>query len=77
MVYGWRKAPYGIRGKHSRDHGRTWSDEFILTDDATNWDLGYPSTVELADGSLLSVWYETPKGTHTGALRQARWQLPE
>ncbi|MES2734704.1 MAG: sialidase family protein [Verrucomicrobiota bacterium] len=77
MVYGWRKAPYGIRGKYSRDHGRTWSDEFILTDDAANWDLGYPSSVELADRSLLSVWYETPKGTHTGVLRQARWQLPE
>jgi sialidase-1 len=75
MAYSWRQEPFGIRGRISRDHGHSWSEEFILTQDAADWDLGYPSTVELADGSLVTVWYETPKGTHKAVLRQARWTL--
>lgn len=75
MTYTWRKEPFGIRAKISRDHGRTWSQELVLTNDAADWDLGYPSSVELADGSLLTVWYETPKGTHKAVLRQGRWTL--
>jgi hypothetical protein len=30
----------------------------IVSGDGTSSDLGYPSTVELDDGSLLTVWYE-------------------
>ena len=75
MTYGWRREPFGIRGRLSRDHGKSWSEEFILTDDAANWDLGYPSSVELADGTLLTVWYEAPKDSHKAVLRQARWKL--
>jgi sialidase-1 len=75
MNYGWRREPFGIRGKMSRDHGRTWSAEFVLTEDAANWDLGYPSSVELADGTLLTVWYEAPKDSHKAVLKQARWRL--
>jgi hypothetical protein len=76
MTYGMRVAPFGIRGRTSVDHGRSWSAEFILTDDAATWDLGYPSSVELADGSLLTVWYEAPKDSHKAVLRQAHWTLP-
>ncbi len=75
MTYGWRKEPYGIRGRSSTDHGRSWSDEFILSDDAANWDVGYPSSVELQDGTLLTVWYEAPEDSHKAALRQSRWRL--
>ena len=38
-------------------------------------DLGYPSTVQLADGTLLTVWYELLKGSDKAVLRQARWSL--
>ena len=41
----------------------------------TPGDLGYPSTVQLGDGSLLSVWYEAMKGYRGAVLRQARWKL--
>lgn len=75
MTYGWRVAPFGIRGKISTDHGRSWSQEFVLTKDAASWDLGYPSSVELADGTLLTVWYEAPKDSHKAVLKQARWTL--
>lgn len=75
MTYTWRQEPFGLRGKFSIDHGRHWSEEFILSDDAANWDLGYPSSAELADGELLTVWYETPKDAHKAVLMQARWTL--
>lgn len=74
-TYGMRTPPMGIRAKISRDYGRSWSRELVLTDDAPNWDLGYPSTVQLLDGSLVTVWYEGPANGHLAALRQAKWSL--
>jgi sialidase-1 len=76
MTYGSRAEPFGIRGKVSRDHGKTWSEEFFITKDAPSWDHGYPSTAQLADGSLVTVWYEAPKDSHLAQLRQAKWRLP-
>jgi sialidase-1 len=75
MTYSFRKPPFGIRGKISRDHGATWSEEFRLTEDGATWDLGYPSTAQLADGSLVTVWYEVVPPSFNAALRQARWKL--
>ncbi|MCA9188983.1 MAG: sialidase family protein [Pirellulaceae bacterium] len=57
LVYGWRLPPYGIRGRISSDNGQSWSDEFILRDDGSGWDLGYPRTVERPDGKLVTVYY--------------------
>lgn len=57
MVYGWRRAPYGIRATISSDEGQTWSSEMILQDDGRSWDLGYPRTVQRADGNLITVYY--------------------
>ena len=59
----------------STDHGRTWSAPVILSGDGLTGDLGYPSTVELDDGALVSVWYEVMKGSPRAVLRQAKWQV--
>jgi Neuraminidase (sialidase) len=75
MSYGYRRKPHGNRARISEDHGKTWGAEIVLSDDATNGDLGYPSTVELADGSFLTVWYEAFKKGDNAVLRQARWRL--
>ena len=45
----------------------------IISGDGAGGDLGYPSTVELADGALLSVWYELMKDSKRAVLRQAKW----
>ena len=74
MTYGYRTKPYGVRARVSRDHGRTWGAERVLTADGATDDLGYPTTVELADGALLTVWYEVPAGSRFAVLRQARWR---
>ncbi len=75
MTYGYRRKPYGNQARVSEDHGRTWSKPITISDDGPGHDLGYPSTVQLADGSLLTVWYESMKSTPKAVLRQSRWQL--
>lgn len=75
MTYGYRRPPYGNQARVSADQGRTWSEPIVLSSDGAGGDLGYPSTVELANGSLLSVWYEQLKNSPRAVLRQARWTL--
>lgn len=75
MSYGHRRAPLGNQARVSRDHGRTWSEPLIVSGEAGSGDLGYPSSAELADGTLLTVWYERMKGSDKTVLRQAHWKL--
>lgn len=80
MTYGYRRKPFGNQARVSDDQGRTWSEALTISDDGVGGDLGYPSTVQLADGSLLSVWYEggTYEGLTAGphaVLRQSHWTL--
>jgi len=57
ITYGYRSAPYGIRARISTDQGVTWGTEIILRDDAGTWDLGYPRTVQRADGKIVTIYY--------------------
>ena len=75
MTYGYRRPPFGNQARVSADAGRTWSGPLFISSDGANGDLGYPSTVELADGTLLTVWYEQLKSSPKAVLRQARWRL--
>jgi hypothetical protein len=65
-TYGYRRPPYGQRACLSND-GVNWSlqDEVVLRDDAPNGDLGYPASVELERGIVLTVYYQpnVPPGT--------------
>jgi len=76
MTYGHRRAPFGNQARISADSGKTWGDAVVLSKDGIGGDLGYPSTVELADGTLLTVWYESMKEPKLAVLRQAHWKLP-
>jgi hypothetical protein len=75
MTYGYRRPPYGNQARVSEDHGRSWSEPISVSSDGIGGDLGYPSTAQLADGSLLSVWYERMAESDKAVLRQARWSL--
>ncbi len=84
MSYGYRRAPRGNHARFSTDHGRTWSEPVVLSDDGTG-DLGYPSTVALEGGELLTVWYESRRSGSTAqvlpeppysVLKQVQWRLP-
>jgi len=75
MSYGHRRRPYGIQARISGDHGQSWSQPLLLSDDGHSGDLGYPTTVQFPSGEFLTVWYELPKGSTHAVLRQARWAL--
>lgn len=75
MTYGYRRPPFGNQARVSSDSGKSWGEPVTISGDGMNGDLGYPSTVELADGSLLTVWYEQMKPPAKAVLRQARWKL--
>lgn len=75
MTYGHRRKPFGNQARMSTDQGRTWSEPMIISGDGAAGDLGYPSTVELADGTLLTVWYENIKDLGKAVLRQAKWKI--
>jgi hypothetical protein len=74
MTYGHRRPPFGNQVRLSED-GRSWSAPMNLSTDGASGDLGYPSTAQLADGSLVSVWYERLANHPKAVLRQARWSL--
>jgi photosystem II stability/assembly factor-like uncharacterized protein len=75
MSYGHRRDPFGNQARVSEDDGRSWSEPIIIYGDGITVDSGYPTTVQLADGSLLTVWYEVMKSSPKAVLRQARWTL--
>ena len=75
MTYGHRRKPFGNQARVSADGGRTWSEPVVISGDGIGGDLGYPSTVQLADGSLVTVWYERMAASPMAVLRQARWTL--
>ncbi|MFZ4656236.1 MAG: sialidase family protein [Caldilineaceae bacterium] len=76
LTYGYRLPGYGQRVGISRDDGQSWTWDWIIRDDAPDWDLGYPSTAELADGSLFTVYYQKYAAGEHCSLLWSRWQLP-
>jgi len=61
-AYSYRKKPYGQRVMFSFDNGETWDTDYILRDDGVNSDLGYPCSIEMDDGSILTVYYQAEPG---------------
>jgi hypothetical protein len=76
MTYGYRDKPYGQRVAISRDDGKTWQGDWVLRADGPDGDLGYPSTVELADGGLFTVCYQKAAKGEKCSLLWSQWKLP-
>ncbi len=76
LVYGYRREPFGERAKISNDDGRTWSEELILRDDAPNSDLGYPASVELKDGRILTLYYQKHDIQTPPEIMYSIWEIP-
>jgi sialidase-1 len=76
LTYGYRTGAVGQRMAISIDEGQSWEWDYIIRDDAPDWDLGYPSTVELANGTLFSVYYQRFAAGEQCSLLWSRWQLP-
>ena len=76
-VYGCRRRPFGQRCMISYDEGRTWNGEYVLSDDSITRDLGYPASVELKDGSILTIYYQHEDKSEKASILWTRWKLPE
>ncbi len=74
-TFGRRRDPFGERAVVSADGGATWSSELSLFEGAPGGDLGYPSTVELSDGSLFTVYYQQYEAGEKTSLMFTRWEL--
>ena len=72
-----RQIPQAQCVRISYDGGKTWSEEFAVAPESPDWDHGYPSTVELADGSLLTVFYQKCAGDTYNSILSTRWTLPD
>lgn len=81
-TYGYRRIPYGQRASISSD-GVNWQElpEIIIRADAPNRDLGYPASIEITPGEILTVYYQEtgdPEDTHSRpAIMSTRWTLPQ
>ena len=76
MSYGHRRPPRGNLVRFSDDDGDSWSAPITISDDGTYDDLGYPSTVQGDNGTLITGWYERMSNSPMAVLRQCMWMLP-
>ncbi len=75
MVYGYRRAPFGERVCFSSDNGQSWDVEHAVTlTGAPDGDLGYPASVMLDDGSILTVYYQKDKAGEKTCLMGTWWR---
>ncbi|MBQ9850921.1 MAG: exo-alpha-sialidase [Clostridia bacterium] len=74
-TYGRRKMPYGIMAMFSSDGGETWEKDIRLFENNESDDLGYPSTVELPDGTLLTVFYARENEDSPCRIYQQKWKI--
>jgi hypothetical protein len=70
------KGQTGVLAKITDDEGKTWTEPVRIASTLES-DCGYPSTVQRADGRLVTAWYskgsENHQRYHMGA---AVWEVP-
>ena len=73
------RGSYGVFARVSEDQGQTWAAPFILVDGLLHRgraDCGYPSTVQLADGTLVTAYYAMSARHHQNYhMAVLRWRL--
>ncbi len=74
VSYGRREAPSSIRAVVSYDGCRSFGEEMVLSD-APDGDMGYPATVELEDGSLVTVYYQRYEKDIRTSIMYTKWRM--
>jgi sialidase-1 len=81
LTYGERNAPRGVHAILSADgHSLDNSKPIVLADDAPVTDCGYPSSVEVGGGKIVTVYYQVddPKNAlATSSSRAVVWTAPK
>ena len=76
-TYGYREAPFGVKAMFSFDNGKTWDSGYDIYVNGVSGDLGYPSSVELADGSIITIFYAHPEKGAPAVIMQQKWRFEE
>lgn len=79
VSYGCRTAGrLSERAAVSYDGGETFTEDYVLDDNINEnkqRDLGYPASVELSDGSILTVYYQAPPDDWCTGVLYTKWKL--
>lgn len=77
LSYGSRvKEQTGVLAKFSTDEGRTWGEPLRIASTLES-DCGYPSSVQRADGRLITAWYSKASVNHERYhMAVAAWDAP-
>lgn len=75
--FGRRVPPYGQHVRVSYDKGLTWSEDVKIGADTNVTDQGYPSTVELSNGELLTAYYQRCPGDEHTSILCSQWSLSD
>ncbi len=59
----------------SYDGGETWTEDYVINDKPFSTDLGYPASVELSDGSILTVYYQSLPDEWNCSVLSTKWRL--
>lgn len=78
LSYGNRIAgQFGVVAKISADEGATWSAPISLVNDLTSGDCGYPASVQLPGGEILTAYYARGVASHQRYhVGVVIWRLP-
>jgi Neuraminidase (sialidase) len=74
LTYGERNKPFGVEAIVSHDEGKTWdkNSKTVLADDAASTDCGYPSSVQLPNGNIVSIYYQVDDAHNAPASAKAK-----
>lgn len=79
LSYGSRAKPaeqFGVLAKFTSDEGKTWTEPLRLAHTISS-DCGYPSTIQRADGKLVTAWYSKSSENHERYhMGVAIWEAP-
>ncbi len=81
LTYGERNKPFGVQAMLSHGDGKTWnaSSKTVLADEAPSPDCGYPNSVQLPDGNIVTVYHhvDDPHNAPTSTKATAViWRAP-
>ncbi len=79
LVYGIRNRPFcGIGARLSKDKGFSWSEPVFLVNLENVTDCGYPSSVQNADGTIVTAYYtKNMPGHNRYHMGVVLWQIEE
>lgn len=76
VVYGHRRKPFAEKACISKDEGESWDikNEITLAE-AYNADHGYPASIQLDDGSIITVFYQQDNEGEPTSIFTTHWRL--